>query len=77
MGRSSTHAGVLVVALVVGCGARTSLAIDEATSGGVPTPTALFDENDRGCPAPQPIESAPSIMSSAQFGEAIAVVELF
>lgn len=43
----------------------------------MPVPTALHNRDERGCPALVPVANAATEMESKQFGEAIAVVELF
>jgi hypothetical protein len=68
----------LIAALLFGgCGGRSDLPIGERTVTLVPTPTALHGRDERGCPSSLPIADAARTMESKQFGEAVAVVELF
>lgn len=67
----------LALVLASGC-SRSAVALDDEGEvvTGSPTPIALYT-SARGCPSLQPITNTAAEMTSKQFGEAIAVVELF
>ena len=64
-----------MIALLCGC-SRAAIALDHEDEHTTGEPIALYTSS-RGCPALQPLTNTASEMASKQFGEAIAVVELF
>jgi hypothetical protein len=67
---------IVLCALCSACGTRTGVGVDDAATGAV-MPSALYATGEGGCAVVVPITSTAIEMESKQFGESVAVVELF